>query len=107
MDEEWRCGAGNDRQGPVRLRFNLYQGSSMPVRNGAFYRGHPKRRSAYQQTPRQLRDGLRMRVIAFLLRLLAVSATMAEYDFHPSTISRYRGKTDRSKKGLVGGKRKQ
>jgi len=30
-DKEGRSGIVNGRQGPVRLRFNLYQGANLPV----------------------------------------------------------------------------
>jgi hypothetical protein len=50
LDEKGRCGIGNDRQDPVRLRFNLYQGPNSPVLSGASYRGHAKPRRIYRQT---------------------------------------------------------
>jgi hypothetical protein len=50
LDEEGRCVIGNDRQGPVRLRFSLYQGANLPVLSGTSYRGHAVRRRIYRQT---------------------------------------------------------
>ena len=49
LDEEGRCGIGNDQQDPVCLRFSLYQGANLLVLSGASYRGRPERRGAYRQ----------------------------------------------------------
>jgi hypothetical protein len=56
LDEKGRCGIGNDRQDPVRLRFNLYQGPNSPVLSGASYRGHAKPHCAYRQTSCQSQE---------------------------------------------------
>jgi hypothetical protein len=50
-DEEGRCGIGNERQVPVRLRFSLYQEANLPVlrwnSTGASYRGCAEQRRSH------------------------------------------------------------
>src|SRR5262245_21413259 len=50
LDEERRRGIWNERQGPVRLRFSLYQGTKLPVLSGASYPCHAVRRLTCRQT---------------------------------------------------------
>ena len=50
LDEEGRCGVGNERQDLVCLRFSLYQGANLPVLSSASYRGRVARRRTHYQT---------------------------------------------------------